>query len=75
MALPENAKLISNVTGKEIDLYSRVQDEEGRSCLVEALVVHPEGGDMVLISHEAAGGHAVFPRVLNARIERHTTEQ
>lgn len=69
MSLLDNAKLISNATGEEIRLYSRVPDVDGHNCLVEALIDHPEG-DMVVISHEAAGAHNVFPHVLNARIER-----
>jgi hypothetical protein len=37
---------------------------------VEALIDHPEVGLMVLISHEDAGAHNVFPHALNARIVR-----
>lgn len=75
MPLLHNAKLVSNATGDEIPLYSRVPDVDGHNCLVEALIDHPEAGGMVLISHEAAGAHNVFPRVLNARIERAYPEE
>jgi hypothetical protein len=67
--MPSNAKLIDNATGDEIPLSSEVPDSEGRMCLIEALVDHPEHGAMVLISHEAAGAHVVFPCTLNAHIE------
>ncbi|MFI6278027.1 hypothetical protein [Streptomyces sp. NPDC050988] len=72
MPILDHATLISNETGQVIPLYGRVPDNEGHSCLVEALIDHPESGPMVLISHEAAGAHLVFPRVLNARIVQHT---
>jgi predicted kinase len=70
MPILQNAILINTETGQEIPLYTRVPDKEGHSCLVEALIDHPEGGPMVLISHEASGAHNVFPHALNARIER-----
>ncbi|WP_433241482.1 hypothetical protein ACQPYK_11330 [Streptosporangium sp. CA-135522] len=61
-------KLIDNTIGEEIPCWTRVPDQEGRSCLVEHLVDRWDG-KFVLISHADACAHLVPPASLGARIE------
>lgn len=62
-------RLIADETGTEITPWSEVHDTSGHLCVVEMVIDHGEHGPMVLISHEAAGAHLVFPSALRAHVE------